>query len=76
MRAGQEYYGAAEKTNPEDHMKELRCKDLKKRCSFVARGRTVSSVMTKAVKHAKTKHKIVKISAAMKRKVRAAIHTV
>ncbi len=57
-------------------MKELRCKDLKKRCSFVARGRTISSVMTKAVKHAKSKHKIEKITAAMKRKVRAAIHTV
>ncbi len=63
-------------SNPEDPMKELRCKDLKKRCSFVARGRTIRSVMTKAVKHAKTKHKIGKISATMRRKVRAAIRTV
>ncbi len=57
-------------------MKELRCKDLKKRCSFVARGRTIKSVMTKAIKHAKAKHKVAKITAVMARKVRAAIHTV
>ena len=57
-------------------MKELRCKTLKMRCAFVARGRTIRSVMTKAAKHAKTKHKIGKISAAMRRKVRAAIRTV
>jgi len=62
--------------NQENHMKELRCKTLKMRCAFVARGRTIRSVMTKAVKHAKTKHKIVKITAAMRRKVRAAIRTV
>ena len=57
-------------------MKQLRCKDLKKRCGFVARGRTVASVMKKAAKHAKVKHGIEKISATMRRKVRAAIQTV
>ena len=57
-------------------MKELRCKALKKGCGFVARGRTIKSVMTKVAKHARTKHKIEKLSAVMARKVRAAIHTV
>jgi predicted small metal-binding protein len=57
-------------------MKQLRCRDLKKRCSFVARGRTVRSVMTKAAKHARSKHGIKKISAALRRRVRRAIRTV
>jgi predicted small metal-binding protein len=57
-------------------MNVLRCKDLKKGCGFVARGRTIRSVMMKTTKHAKTKHGIEKISATMRRKVRAAIHTV
>jgi predicted small metal-binding protein len=63
-------------SNLEDRMKELRCKNLKKGCGFVARGRTIKSVMTKVAKHARAKHKIEKISAAMAKKVRAAIHTV
>jgi predicted small metal-binding protein len=57
-------------------MKELRCKDLKKGCKFVARGRTAQSVMTKAGKHAKTAHGMEKMTAVMARKTRAAIHTV
>jgi predicted small metal-binding protein len=57
-------------------MKELRCKDLKKGCRFVARGRTSRSIMKKIKKHAKMKHEIEKISATMARKARAAIHTV
>lgn len=57
-------------------MKELRCKDLKKRCSFVARGRTTQSVMSKTAKHAKAAHGIEKMTAAMARKARTAIHTV
>ena len=57
-------------------MKELRCKDLKKGCGFVARGRTIKSVKIKVAKHARAKHKIEKIPAAMAKKIRAAIHTV
>jgi len=57
-------------------MKELRCKDLKKGCGFVARGRTIKSAMTKVTHHARAKHKIENLSAAMARKVRAAIHAV
>ncbi len=57
-------------------MKELRCKDLKKGCGFVARGRTTQSVLSKAAKHAKSAHGIEKLTAAMARKARAAVHTV
>jgi predicted small metal-binding protein len=57
-------------------MKEFRCKDLKKSCRFVTRGRTSQSVMTKVAKHAKSAHGIEKMTAAMARKARATIHTV
>lgn len=57
-------------------MKELRCKDLNKRCGYVARGRTTQSVMSKAAKHAEAAHGVRKMTAAMARKARAAIHTV
>lgn len=57
-------------------MKEFRCKDLKKSCRFVTRGRTGRSVMTKVAKHAKSAHGLEKMTAVMTRKVRAAIHTV
>lgn len=57
-------------------MKELRCKDLKKGCAFVARGRTTQSVLSKAAKHAKAAHGIEKMTATMARKARAAIHVV
>lgn len=57
-------------------MKELRCKDLKKGCSFVARGRTTQSVMSKAAKHARAAHGIEKMTAAMTRKARTAVHSV
>ncbi|HYL32497.1 MAG TPA: DUF1059 domain-containing protein [Stellaceae bacterium] len=56
-------------------MKELRCKDLKKGCSFIARGRTTQSVMSKAAKHARSAHGITKMTATMARKARAAVHT-
>ena len=57
-------------------MKELRCKDLKKGCSFVARGRTTQSVLSKTAKHAKAAHGIEKMTAVLTRKARAAVHTV
>jgi predicted small metal-binding protein len=57
-------------------MKELRCKDLKKGCRYVARGRTIRSIMKKIKKHARMKHEIERISAAMTRKARVAIHAV
>jgi len=57
-------------------MKELRCKDLKKGCGFIARGRTTQSVMSKTAKHAKSAHGIEKMTAVMTRKARAAVHTV
>jgi len=62
--------------NQEDQMKELRCKDLKKGCRYVARGRTIRSIMKKIKKHARMKHEIERISAAMTRKARVAIHAV
>jgi predicted small metal-binding protein len=57
-------------------MKELHCKDLKRGCNFVARGRTTQSVMSKTAKHAKAAHGIEKMTAAMTRKARGAVHTV
>ena len=57
-------------------MKELHCKDLKKGCNFVARGRTTQSVMSKTAKHAKAAHGIEKMTATMTRKARGAVHTV
>ena len=57
-------------------MKQLRCRDLGKSCRFVARGRTVRSVMTKAAKHARSRHRMTAMSAAMRRRVRRAIKTV
>lgn len=57
-------------------MKELRCKDLKKGCGFVARGRTTASVLNKAKKHAQSAHGIEKMTTAMARKARAAVHAV
>jgi predicted small metal-binding protein len=42
--------------------KVLRCREVNVDCDFVARGKTEEEVLKKAVEHAKTDHKIKRIT--------------
>jgi len=53
--------------------KVIKCRDVGVDCDFVARGETVQEVMKKCEEHARSKHGMQELSAAMTAKVKAAI---